>query len=728
MDTTLEKKSYFFETETINLPGAQGEFEVWKAIKKAFQDRECIAYWRYPVFSKIGKKRKEVDILIVDRILGAIIIEVKSISIHQIQSINGHSWYLKDFYEEFANPYQQAESGLFTLLSKFDQYPALFRKIRGKAIVALPYINRQEWETKGFATSICSPNVMLRENLKNILNFIENNTSLVNGNALDAEQWHIILSTLNGGDFHSSGSTTFPSSTTQVALSNDPKKSTVLAYMNQFFHQVDLDQSIIGLEIPSGVQRIRGIAGSGKTILLCQKAAVMHLKYPHWKIALIFFTRTLYEQVIVTLDRWLRYYSDGEYGYHKNNHHLIVCHAWGSKNTLGFYKYICKQHNLKSLNVDDIEAYQKPNERLAYAITQLLSQTKINPIFDAVLIDEGQDLVVDPPELKFLNKQPIYWLAYESLKSIDPNSPKDKRLIWAYDEAQSLDSQKIPTGKEILGEDFSDILIGHHRSHIMKKCYRVPEPILLAAHALGMGFLRKGGLLSGITTKEEWEKIGYEVMGDFRLKDQKVTLTRPKENSPNPIIHHWKSSPIIEFKTYLTRQEEIDDLAKNIRYDVEYHGLKPSRNILVIVLSQQSSISLESEYAKGLMQHHIPVYIATATHINQLHPKYPDHSPDQFWMEGGITLSRISRAKGNEAEMVYVVGLDQIAMDESNLVLRNQLFVALSRAKAWIRISGIGSYELYDEVRNVLNAGNSFEFIPKPTKDISHESEQLSLF
>lgn len=37
------------------------------------------------------------------------------------------------------------------------------------------------------------------------------------------------------------------------------------------------------------MQRIRGIAGSGKTVILCQKAALMHLKYPQWRIALVFF-------------------------------------------------------------------------------------------------------------------------------------------------------------------------------------------------------------------------------------------------------------------------------------------------------------------------------------------------------------------------------------------------------------------------------------------------------
>lgn len=42
--------------------------------------------------------------------------------------------------------------------------------------------------------------------------------------------------------------------------------------------------------------------------------------------------------------------------------------------------------------------------------------------------------------------------------------------------------------------------------------------------------------------------------------------------------------------------------------------------------------------------------------------------------------------------MVYLVGLDNIAKNESDLKLRNQLFVALTRSRGWVSLSGIGDY------------------------------------
>ncbi|MFW5795032.1 MAG: hypothetical protein ACOCV1_06070, partial [Bacillota bacterium] len=63
------------------------------------------------------------------------------------------------------------------------------------------------------------------------------------------------------------------------------------------------------------------------------------------------------------------------------------------------------------------------------------------------------------------------------------------------------------------------------------------------------------------------------------------------------------------------------------------------------------------------------------------------------------------------AYMVYVIGLDRIAEDESNFILRNQLFVALSRTKAWLEVSGVGNFSFYEEFINVIKSKNTFEFI-----------------
>ena len=59
---------------------------------------------------------------------------------------------------------------------------------------------------------------------------------------------------------------------------------------------LDQHQSQAVIETVEGVQRIRGLAGSGKTIVLALKVAYLHSQNPSWQIAVTFNTRSLKEQ------------------------------------------------------------------------------------------------------------------------------------------------------------------------------------------------------------------------------------------------------------------------------------------------------------------------------------------------------------------------------------------------------------------------------------------------
>ncbi|WP_321170115.1 DEAD/DEAH box helicase [Mastigocoleus testarum] len=455
----------------------------------------------------------------------------------------------------------------------------------------------------------------------------------------------------------------------------------------------------------------------------------MHLKHPEWDIALVFFTRSLYDPIIRLLDQWIRRFSGGELQYDpQNNYKLRVLHAWGAKEQPGFYSTICDYHGKRRGTVTDAKEKQ-PNRGLAELCKRLQEEIVVEPMFDAILIDEGQDLVASD-DLKYQDKQAIYWLAYQSLKTINEDKPEEKRLIWAYDEAQSLDSLAVPKTKEIFGEELANLLNkqpqysgGIKRSEVMRRCYRTPGSILTAAHAIGMGLLRPEGMLSGITNKKDWDKIGYEVQGDFRRVGKPITIERPPEYSPNPISELW-GEPLLEFQTYSSRQRELMALAENIMHNIVHDGLNPSRDILVVILgSTTEAIELEKEVADFLIDQNIDVYLPTALKLNDLYAEYPNNDPDKFWHDGGVTVSRVNRAKGHEADMVYVVGFDCVARNESDLNCRNQLFVSLTRARGWASLSGVGDYPMYAEMKQVISSGNRFTFTYKrpPKRDIGEE-------
>lgn len=715
-----EQGSKFITTEAIK--NQDGEQKIWDAFRSTFADRNCIGYWRYPIFSKAGEIRKEPDILIVDREFGVVVIEVKSINIDQIAAINGQQWQLQNTDTTEINPYQQAEHQLRTLISYSDRETALWRKVNGRAIVALPQITTEQWQQKGFDQLPDIPPIIFQDQLGKValIEQIQQANIVIPGADLEAKNWELLLSVIGG-------TPVLRKPPRNQVNTTGKTRSNVIDSLREKLYEIDLQQEHIGKEIPPGPQRIRGIAGSGKTVLLCQKAAHMHLKHPDWDIALVFFTRSLYDLITGLLDQWIKRFSCGEMQYDpKTNSKLRVFHAWGAKEQPGLYRIICEHHGKRPGTVQNTNERQ-PNRGLIDLSKRLLEEITIEPMFDAILIDEGQDLVAED-DLKYQDKQAIYWLAYQSLRPADSEHPEQKRLIWAYDEAQSLDSLKIPTAPELFGIDtnLNKAVTGSYKggikkSEIMRRCYRTPGQILTSAHAIGMGLLRPEGMLTGLTNQKAWKEIGYEVVGDSKfISGRQITLRRPPENSPNPISEIW-GKPVLEFETYGSRQEEMKALAEKIMHNIVHDGLNPSRDILVVILgSTYEAMELETQIAGFLMEYDIDVYIPTALKLNDLVPQYPNHDPDKFWHEGGVTVSRITRAKGHEADMVYVVGFDNVARNENDVNFRNQLFVALTRARGWANLSGVGSYPMYEEMRKVIASGESFTFTYKrpPKRDI----------
>src|SRR5690554_1473132 len=111
---------------------------VWDSVKSSFRANRCVAYWRYPLFKKRGDQQKEPDILILDKELGVIVIEIRDIIIEEMSEID--------------DDIRMAEDQLFTLKGFYEPE----RELRGRnspagrAILVLPNIDSQEGQNNGF--------------------------------------------------------------------------------------------------------------------------------------------------------------------------------------------------------------------------------------------------------------------------------------------------------------------------------------------------------------------------------------------------------------------------------------------------------------------------------------------------------------------------------------------------------------------------------------------------
>lgn len=741
----------FIQTEEFGGPGEQGERYVWEAVKAALAGRDALAFWRYPV---VEEAVREPDILILDAELGLIIIEVKSLPLGQIRRLSGYQWDLNEpYFGKWAiNPYEQAKAQLQAVLKQLRNRPGLSR-VPGRVLVAVPLITRDEWEEAPFNTLVSETPLLFADQFSKVklLRALERTPLIAQGDLLDEQRWTLLQRAFStSGHIKQVAPEAEEAAARAVADARGAQAAAVhpaallldappprpslprrtrgelVRLVRDAPSPIDLQQDRIAKTIPPGPQRIRGLAGSGKTVLLAQKAAAMHLKYPDWDIAFVFFSRSLYDQITKWVDYWLRVQSNGDVTLADARHKLRILHAWGAREQPGFYRLLAENVNVDPLAVGHIPKRFAYGKGLIYACKRLLEAAEEQQLnlefFDAVLIDEGQDLVSELDDLRYEERQALYWLAYQSLRPVRaqpglmddviPTSKPLRRLIWAYDEAQSLDSLIIPDTRTVFGHSWEEVFGagrqysgGIGKSEVMKVCYRVPGPTLVAAHALGMGLLRPGGMLSGPTRKADWENLGYHVEGDFRTRSL-VTLSRPEKNSPHP-LPSLTSDPLVSFTSHVDRDEEVSALVRLVQRDIA-EGLDPSRHILIVHLGTEGILT---SIHKAFRAAGLTYYCAGKPQPNQVYGK---GNPNDFWHPGAVTVTGIHQVKGNEAESVYVVGLDKVAADEDDVHLRNHLFVAMSRSKGWVHLSGVNvaATPLGAEVSEVIRQGTTLRFTP----------------
>jgi superfamily I DNA and RNA helicase len=110
-------------------------------------------------------------------------------------------------------------------------------------------------------------------------------------------------------------------------------RGAVLKEIEKGIANLDRWQKQAAIESPEGPQRIRGLAGSGKTVVLALKAAYWHAQYPEWHIAVTFHSRALYQQIEDLVTRFTFAHTNDRY----DPEYLQILHSWGAGARLGVY-------------------------------------------------------------------------------------------------------------------------------------------------------------------------------------------------------------------------------------------------------------------------------------------------------------------------------------------------------------------------------------------------------
>lgn len=479
-------------------------------------------------------------------------------------------------------------------------------------------------------------------------------------------------------------------------VKNDTSRGATMKVIEQGIANLDFWQKKAAIETPEGPQRIRGLAGSGKTIVLALKAALLHAQNDTWTIAVTFSSRALYQQFEDLVKRFAFAHMDDL----PNAKRLMILHAWGSRSREGIYTQIADALGVQPHSYRSAEAKFGRDHEFEGACNELLELAQartITPIFDAVLIDEAQDLPAAFFQLVYLfTKEP-------------------KRIVWAYDELQKLDETEMASITELFGatatgEPVVNIINRENeprRDIVLPVCYRNTPWALATAHAIGFGIYREPSLVQHFEDPALWEDIGYQINAGSLNLGSWVELERSSLSSPTYFLDRLTSQDAVVLKGDFGDESAQDEwVAKQILDDTGPGELELD-DILVVLPSAYTSKKRYARLARTLAEYDIPSHLVGV-----------NNSRDEVFIPGSVAVAHIYRAKGNEAPMVYVLDSQYAGVAFDEVSRRNTIFTAITRSKAWVRICGYGAAmtKISVEVKKVMDADFKLKFkIPTST-------------
>ena len=475
-------------------------------------------------------------------------------------------------------------------------------------------------------------------------------------------------------------------------------RGAILKNIEQEIANLDQWQNRAAIEYTNGPQRIRGLAGSGKTVVLALKASYLHTRHPEWKIAVTFQTRSLYQQFRDLIRRFTFDQIQDEPDWSS----LVIMHGWGSARSPGIYSLVCGHYGIapRTWGVAKNMYPRREFAGICEEVNAVIQEQGNKHIFDAVLVDEAQDFPA------------------EFFRMIYRITALPHRIIWAYDDLQNLGDYEMRSEHELfgVGEDGNPLITLRNdpdkpkEDIVLPICYRNTPWALSTAHALGFGIYRQEGLVQMFKEPSIWPRIGYEVVEGELSLGHRVVVRRGPDSYPDYFTELLESEDAVLRRTFKNAGEQYRALAEAIEKNIKEEELEPS-DILVVLpdaftFKKVGAAIISILYGKGISAH-----LAGVT-----------NSQDELFQPNSVAIAHIYRAKGNEAAMVYVLHAEFCQFGVEMGRKRNILFTALTRSRCWVRLFGVGQrmQSLCLEVDRVKGENFKLEFDYPDQYQIEH--------
>jgi hypothetical protein len=387
---------------------------------------------------------------------------------------------------------------------------------------------------------------------------------------------------------------------------------------------LDLQQESIAKQLGDRHRLIRGVAGSGKTLVLATRANILAKHYPDWRILVLCRSIPLSRNLRYTINRmmdepedlldWIRLEEERDGKPHLQNVEVYNFHQW-----LG-----------RTLNVKETE--------IPLLIGKLERKEAILPMYEAILIDEGQDF------------QPAWLRLLSHLLN-----PATQNLLLVEDQAQSYRKRKTSLLRET-GLDFRG------RSRVLSVNYRNTAQIAWFAWNFYQRHSQMRNKLQYGTVK------GVEI-----IPPQSASRT-----GDEPIIQRCGSF-----------REELQTVVRRIRKLHEEQRVALADMAILYRVKDNYHSSYVDAIRREFAAQGLPVHWNTEE----------EEQPGSGSVAGAVCVSSIEAAKGLDFRAVFIVNAESLpfVLEEVEEREVSLFYVAMTRALEWLHISysGESKYTLY---------------------------------
>jgi hypothetical protein len=634
-----------------------GERRLVRNLYQSLED-SCIVWYQPNLPSA-----RRPDLIVYIPTIGLILYEVKDWSLENVISANADSWDVK-FNGEIkseTNPFKRVRGYFYKLIDRLNREEMLISKDerhKGKikfpiaTAIAFANINKNDFLKNPVSKTIDSKYVLFKDEISEIGN------SLVGKALLDKiktqfDPWWS-NEELNEQELDSLRGILYPEITSKQKEKGGRSKTIIL----------DETQEQVAKKIGDGHRIVRGVAGSGKSLVLCAKIKMLLKEKPKWNILLTCFNISLASQLKYYLESFSEDEDPKSIEIYKKEiaSRVKVVHFHGLAKEIiprGQWPIINDSQILKTAKFANLEEYEKEAEldemksSLLGQKLQELAVTRPMKLFDAIIIDESQDF--HPAWLKalllMLNGETNFLLLAE-----DPN-------------------QKIYP-RSFSYKDAGINVVGSGRIFNLPVSYRSTKEIVLTA--------------SKLVRKSDWDDF-YKKYLEENGDEQKEVTTKKNGNYPEIFIKKDYSEICGFIAADIINKVKKEDYSYSdfgIIYLSKNKKLTLSENQLTI-FNENDDVDYVNTLRGILASQKIPNFWLSENNDTKM-------SYDQFKQD--VTISTVFSAKGLEFEVAYLVGVELYPWFKRNTRENaSMLYVAMTRAKSELCVCSL------EETKTVLN-------------------------